>query len=87
MKEYDSVRSIDYTIYETATGRIVRSGTAATPNSLNWRLTDGLHAIIGVKRGGHSHRVEFVDGKPTLVERDDPEPMLEPVADLPPKAS
>lgn len=66
----DDPRNIPYTLYDKATGAIISCGTAGNAWSLNWRITDEVGAVLDVRADGRTHRVEMIDGEPTIVPRE-----------------
>lgn len=67
----DDPRNIAYTLYDRATGAILSSGIAGNAWSLNWRITDAVGAVLDVRADSRTHRVEMIDGEPTIVWRED----------------
>lgn len=63
----DDPRNIPYTLYDKATGMIISNGIAGNALSVNWRVTDQVGAVLDVRADGNTHRVEVIDGEPTIV--------------------
>lgn len=71
----DEPRNIRYTIYDKATGEIIRAGVAGNAWSLNWRIEPGQGVILDQQADGRTHRVELIGEAPSIVQRDDIQPI------------
>lgn len=63
--------NMPYVIYDKATGKIVRTGIAGSPKSINHKIKDGQAVVFDVQIDGRTHRIDLKTLQPVLKDQQD----------------